>query len=138
MHSESEIEHTGIVCEIGQDSIKVRITAHTACAGCHASDLCSASGSVEKFFTLPIQDDIMNGQQVKIITSLSTGFRALKFGYLLPLLVMVASLVLLLLSGLNEVWAGIGSLGFVVVYYLLLYRFRGRIEKTINFTLKPA
>jgi sigma-E factor negative regulatory protein RseC len=138
MNSESEIEHAGIVSGIGDGAITVKITAHPACSSCHASGVCNASGSVDKYFKLPFQEGISNGQNVRIITSLSTGFRALMLGYLYPLLVLLISLIVLLAAGINEVWAGLCSISLTIVYYLLLYRLRGRIEKTINFTLKPA
>lgn len=138
MNSESQIEHTGIVSGIGDGAITVKITAHPACSSCHASGVCNASGTVDKFFELPLQEGITEGQDVRIITSLSTGFRALLLGYVYPLLVLIISLIVTLAAGINEVWAGISSLSVTIIYYLILYRLRGRIEKTINFTLKPA
>lgn len=138
MNSESQIEHSGIVSGIGDGSITVKITAHPACSSCHASGICNASGSVDKYFELPAQEGINEGQDVRVITSLSTGFRALLLGYLYPLLVLVVSLIVTLAIGINEVWAGLTSLLLTTVYYVVLYRLRGRIEKTINFTLKPA
>jgi sigma-E factor negative regulatory protein RseC len=138
MNSESQIEHTGIVTGIGDGSIVVKITAHPACSSCHASGVCNASGSVDKYFQLPVQDGITEGQNVRVITLLSTGFRALLMGYVYPLMVLLISLMVTLAVGMSEVLAGICSLLLTVLYYLVLYRLRGRIEKTINFTLKPA
>jgi sigma-E factor negative regulatory protein RseC len=138
MNSESQIEHSGIVSGIGDGAITVKITAHPACSSCHASGVCNASGSVDKYFELPMQDGITEGQNVRIITSLSTGFRALMLGYIYPLLILVVSLIVTLATGIDEVWAGLSSILLTIIYYLVLYRLRSRIEKTINFTLKPA
>lgn len=138
MNSESQIEHTGIVSGISDGAITVKITTHPACSSCHASGVCNASGSVDKYFELPLQDGITEGQSVRIFTSLSTGFRALLLGYVYPLLVLIVSLIVTLATGMNEVWAGVSSILLTIVYYLVLYRLRSRIDKTINFTLKPA
>jgi sigma-E factor negative regulatory protein RseC len=138
MPSNSEIEHRGVVCDIGSDSITVKITVHPACSSCHASGICNASGSVDKYFTLPVQNDIANGQEVRITTSLTTGFRALWYGYLFPMLVLIISLIVLISSGLHEVLAGITSIVLVLIYYLMLYMMRYKIDKMIKFTLKPA
>jgi len=138
MHSESEIEHAGVVYKIEENAITVKITAHPGCASCHASDLCNASGSVDKYFTVPFQDGISKGQNVKIVTTLSTGFRALFIGYILPLIILLGSLIVLLAAGVGEFWTSIASIAIVLFYYLIIFRFRDRIEKNINFTLKPS
>ena len=122
MHSESEIEHAGVVYKIEEKTITVKITAHPGCASCHASDLCNASGSVDKYFTLPFQVGIAEGQDVKIVTTLSTGFRALFIGYVLPLIILLLSLIVMLAAGIGEFWAAISSIGIVAFYYFMIYR----------------
>lgn len=138
MNSAKEIEHTGVICNIGKTSITVKITAHPSCSSCHASGLCNASGSVEKFFEVPLQDKFETGQNVRIITSLSSGFRALLLGYVFPLAVLVTALIIMLIAGAGELVAGIGSVSVVAIYYLGLFLLRDKIEKKIKFTLKPA
>lgn len=138
MHSESEIEHAGVVYKIENNTITVKIIAHPGCASCHASGLCNESGSVDKYFTVPYQDGISKGQDVKIVTTLSTGFRALFIGYILPLIILLGSLIVMLALGVGEFWTAIGSLAIVAVYYFLIFKLRDRIAKNINFTLKPS
>ncbi len=138
MNSASEIEHNGVIYNIGKETITVKITAHPSCSSCHASGLCNASGSVEKFFEVPFQGEFETGQNVRITTSLSNGFRALVLGYVVPLIVMVASLIVMLASGSGELVAGGVSVGLVAIYYVGLFFSRNRIEKKIKFILKPA
>lgn len=138
MHSESEIEHAGVVYKIEENAITVKITAHSGCASCHAADFCNASGSVDKYFTVPFQHGIAKGQNVKIVTTLSTGFRALYIGYIIPLIVLLASLIIMLASGVGELGSAISSISIVALYYFMIFRLRDRIAKNINFTLKPS
>lgn len=138
MNSASEIEHNGVVYKIGKKSITVKITAHPSCSSCHASGLCNASGTVDKFFEVPLQDEFETGQNVRVITSLSNGFRALLLGYVVPLAVLVTSLIILTATGSGELTAGVASVILVAIYYLILFLSRDKIEKKIKFTLKPA
>jgi len=69
---------------------------------------------------------------------LNTGFRALFLGYVLPLIILLAALILMIAFGTKEVWAGLSAIGIVGLYYLTLFSARDRIAKKINFTLKPA
>ncbi len=138
MHPESEIEHAGVVYKIEENTITVKITAHPGCASCHASDMCNASGSVDKYFTVPYQEGIAKGQDVKIVTTLSTGFRALFIGYILPLIILLVSLIVMLAVGIGEFWTAIASISIVAFYYITLFILRDRIAKNINFTLKPS
>jgi sigma-E factor negative regulatory protein RseC len=138
MNSSADIEHTGIVHSVGEHGITVRIEVHPACAGCQAAGICSSSGTNEKFFHLPFQENLHKGQRVHVVTSLSNGYKALVLGYILPLFILLALLVILLAAGCSEIIAGVGSVVAVVVYYLALYLLRNRIEKKIKFTLKPA
>jgi hypothetical protein len=49
--------------------------------------------------------------------------------YLLPVAVLVGSLLLLVLAGVNQGIAGLASLGILALYYLVLYRFRHKLYR---------
>lgn len=138
MISPSEIEHNGIVCEVADGKVTVKVTAHSGCSSCSAASLCSASGDKEKYFEIKADDQYAAGQEVRIITTLRNGFRALILGYVLPLLVLLTVLVTLISVSAGELWAALGSLGSVAIYYMFLYLFRGKIDEKIKFKLKPA
>jgi sigma-E factor negative regulatory protein RseC len=56
-------------------------------------------------------------------------------GYLLPLVVLLATLLLLKAIGLEDGVVALGAIGAVALYYLLLYILRREIEKKIEFTI---
>ncbi|MBM3421270.1 MAG: SoxR reducing system RseC family protein [Bacteroidetes bacterium] len=138
MNPQTEIEHTGVVCDTTGGKIRVKITPHSSCASCSAAGLCSASESPDKFFELRTDQTFQQGQQVKVVTSLSNGFLALAMGYVLPLVILVVVLICMLSAGFSELISGTGSVTAVALYYLAIYLMRDKIARKIEFTLKPA
>jgi len=47
------INHTGFVEKIDGDTVFVRITQQSACSGCHAQSMCSASEKKDKIIEVP-------------------------------------------------------------------------------------
>ncbi|MFG6399076.1 MAG: SoxR reducing system RseC family protein, partial [Parabacteroides distasonis] len=47
------INHTGFVEKIDGDTVFVRITQQSACSGCHAQSMCSASEMKDKIVAVP-------------------------------------------------------------------------------------
>jgi len=121
------IEHDGIVQKSDINSVIVRISSETACAGCHAAGSCNMSqGSY----------NVSPGDNVTILMKKSMGYKALFLGYILPFILLVLTLVILLSISLPEGTAGLLSLGMLGIYYLLLYLSRSRIGNAFNFTIK--
>ncbi len=66
------------------------------------------------------------------------GFKALWFGYLLPLLLLVFSLIVF--SGFieNEALAGLFALSVLVPYYIIIALMKNRLQKLFVFRLNPS
>lgn len=138
MKNNTEIEHKGVVHSVDKGTVTVRIIAHSACSSCHAAGVCGSSGSVEKYFHVSYSQEIAPGQEVKIITSLGMGFKALFYGYIAPFIVLLFTAIILSVIGADELLTGGLSLGSVALYYLVFYHLRNRVEKKILFKLIPA
>jgi positive regulator of sigma E activity len=130
------IEHDGIVKSSDKKSVTVTIFATSACSGCHAEGICSLSGREEKTVEIPGIYDVLPGDNVTILMKQSTGYSAVFLGYVLPLILVVALLIILASLSVSELAAGIGALSLLIPYYLTLYFFRNRINKKFTFTLK--
>jgi positive regulator of sigma E activity len=130
------IEHDGIVKSSDKKSVTVTITASSACAACHAEGMCSLSGRKEKIVEIPGAYNVLPGDSVTILMKQSTGYSAVFLGYVLPLILVVALLIILASLLVSELAAGIGALSILIPYYLTLYFFRNRINKKFTFTLK--
>lgn len=130
------IEHEGIVQKSDNNSVIVRISSDTACAGCHAEGSCNLSGVKEKMVEVKGSYNVSPGDNVTILMNKSMGYKALFLGYILPLILLVLTLVILISLSFPEAAAGLGSLGMLGIYYMLLYISRGRIGNKFNFKIK--
>jgi sigma-E factor negative regulatory protein RseC len=130
------IEHEGIVKSSDNKSVTVSIISSSACSGCHAEGMCSLSGKEEKIVEVPGIYSVLPGENVKVLMKQSSGFAAVLLGYVLPLVMVLAVLIILVSASVPELTAGIGSVAVLVPYYLILYLFRNRMNKKFTFTLK--
>lgn len=138
--SSGSICQEGTVLNTGTNSVIIRITVQSACAACHARDVCRPGDMEDK--TIDVYTENPNGyhrgQRVKVFIKESTGWQAVMYGYLAPFVVLfVALFVFINLTG-NEALGALISLALLVPYYLILYLFRDRMRKKFRFSLEPA
>lgn len=130
------INHKGIVQGIGNNSVIVSIISATSCSGCHAEGQCTLSGKQEKTIEVTGSYNVTPGESVTILMQKSMGFAALLYGYLLPLISVIAMLILLSSLGTPELASGLLSLAILIPYYIILFLFRKKIGKKFTFSLK--
>jgi positive regulator of sigma E activity len=130
------IEHEGIVQKSDNNSVTVSIISSAACSGCHAEGICSLSGREEKIIEIQGIYKVHPGDSVTIQMKQSSGNIAVFLGYVMPLILLVAILIILVSLSVPELTAGLGALAVLIPYYLILYVFRNRISKKFTFTLK--
>lgn len=134
----NNICHQGTVIKTSEDCVYVRIEAQSACAACHAKNMCNLTEVQEKIIEVQHNGDreFSAGEQVTVMMKQSQGARALVLGYLIPfLIVLVALFVIAHFTG-DEVIAGLSALLLLVPYYIGLYLFRNRMKQTFGFELK--
>lgn len=136
MNPKETILHEGVVVHIGTDSCQVRILQASACSGCSARQLCRSSESKEKIVEVSLNGlDVLVGETVNVEGTVVQGIRAVYICYLIPLLLMVASLFI----GVKMRGEMIGillSFAVLTIYYVVLYMFRNNIGKHFGFTLR--
>lgn len=131
------IKHAGVVDGVEAGCVKVRILQSSACSGCKVASHCNAAETKEKL--IEVQDanaaSYHVGDTVTIVADVAVGFRASLYGYLLPLLLMVAALVVVLACSHSEGAAAISALGVLVPYYIVLYLFRNKLKQSLSFAI---
>jgi len=131
------IEHKGVIDSISGNKIRVHFLNVSACASCHAKGVCTASDmeskEVEVFDT---SGKYLEGEEVNIILQQSLGFKALLFGYVFPFFLVLIALFTLDAFTNNEVIVGVGALGILVPYYLILYYLKDYFEKVFSFKIQ--
>ena len=77
------------------------------------------------------------GEKVNVIVSASVGTKAVIFGFVIPLVIMMLSITIpILLFGLSEALAALIGLASLVPYYTLLYILRNRMQKVLVFQIE--
>lgn len=125
--------HDGTVISQKDNHVQVKITARSACAGCHAKSACGTADMQEKIIDAVSREPLTPGDTVTIKMEEKLGRLALFYGFILPFIVMIGVLFLLYLLGGSENSAALIALGSLVPYYLLLYVFRKKVEKDFIF-----
>jgi len=137
MSSSKRLIHKGIIKSIDDKLIKVSISSMSACASCKAKSVCGADDSEEKIVEVRYyNDDYTIGEQVEVSINQTLGFTALFFGYILPFIVVLLSLIISLAFISNQGIAGIISILTLVPYYLILNSFKEKIKNTFSFSIQ--
>ena len=132
-------EHKGIVTEVTDDLVRVKIESVSACAACHAKGLCSMSDKTDKIIDVKrsqLQKEYHVGDEVTVVASSGKGLLAVVFAYIIPAIVAVAAIAVTLSVGANELMASVVAIALVAVYYFVLYLLRDKLNKKFVFSIE--
>lgn len=131
------IQHDAVVERIEGDKVIVRVEKRGACAGCHAKGICGESGS-ERIIEVstPYASEFKMGDKVVVaLLKPSMGMTSVVWGYLLPLIVLVAILFGCKSLGVEDGPSALASIVAVALYYVGIYFTRKIFERKIEFTI---
>ena len=127
----------GTVVDVTSHKVSIRISQPSACEQCHAKGACTGLFDGEKIVEIKNSGkDLEIGDLVSVSVSQKTGITAVFWSYLLPFMIVILSLVALMAFFKNELLAGMAALSTLLPYYLLIYRFRKKIENKIQFKIE--
>ncbi|HLN19786.1 MAG TPA: SoxR reducing system RseC family protein [Bacteroidales bacterium] len=130
------INHPGTVSDNTGSSLFVTISTSSACSGCHAKSSCNMFGSENRIVEVKGNYDFKTGQSVNVLMEQSMGYTALLYGYLLPFVILLSTLIIMIAAGFSELTAGVSSLVILAPYYMMVYFFRKRINEKFIFKIK--
>lgn len=132
------MSHTGKVVSSNPDFTEVQIMRSDACSECRAKELCGVQGKESSVVT--VRTDPFNihdaGDEVQVCMKPSMGAKAVWISYVIPLFVLLAVMLALSMCHVAELWCGLGGIAGVVLYYIVLSFFRGKLENEFEFYLK--
>lgn len=136
----NRIKHNGVVDGVEEGCVRVRILQSSACSACKVAAHCNASETKEKIIEVQVADAdrYQRGDSVIVVADTAVGFRASLYGYLLPLILMVVSLVAVLKITQSEGYAAMSALGILIPYYIGLYLLRNKLRNKLSFSLEPC
>lgn len=134
----NKIKHAGVVDGVEGVCVRVRILQSSACSACKVAAHCNASETKEKIIDVMDADasHYQKGDHVMVVADTAVGFRASLYGYLLPLVLMVVTLVGVLAASHSEGLAALSALGILIPYYVLLFLMRNKLRNRLSFTLE--
>ena len=133
-----EIVHKGKIVEVDPQFTTVEIISESACSACHAKGLCSLSDSKAKTVMVPTSgwDSFSPGDEVNVVLKLTMGYKAVWLAYVVPLFVLVAVLLGLVAAGVKDIYAGLGAIGAVALYYSVIFLLRSKLNNQYIFKIE--
>lgn len=129
------IEHQAIVRKVSDGYAQVEILVRSACAGCHAKTLCSASDESRRMIDVMLAEgeEVEVGQTVSVYGRKSWGIKAVILAYVVPIVLILIMLVACKSLSLADDIAGLASLGVLFPYFFMLYLLRNKMGRSIVF-----
>ena len=119
------------------NSLVVSIINQSACSGCHAKGACSIADVQEKEIDIiPNGKNYSPGEEIAVLLKETQGFKALFYGYVLPFLLVLFTLIIAFSATGSEGFAGLLSLGILIPYYITLYFFRDNFKIVFKFEVE--
>ncbi|WP_276893398.1 SoxR reducing system RseC family protein [Hallella bergensis] len=129
------ITHPGIIEQIEDGHLIVRIVQGSGCASCKMAGHCHASESTEKLVDIYNVDTTKYhvGENIVITADMKTGYRAVAWGFGVPLLILTATIFGIWAVTANEAWAALAGLAALIPYYAFLYLIRNKFRNEFSF-----
>lgn len=135
--SSLSVQHRGIVESVDDGRVTVVVEPQSACAGCHARGFCGEKGETRTITVeTPYAKDFVVGERVIVaLLSNKMAISSVVWGYLAPLVVLLATLFAAKGLGFADGTSAISSIVAIAIYYVVLYLLRRTFDKKIKFTI---
>lgn len=132
------ISHKGKVTKLADGQVTVEIISESACSACHAKSVCSMGDSAVKTIQIDVEDSSLysEAEEVDVLLASSLGHKAVWLGYVLPLILLVAFILLPLSLGCSEGISALCGLAAVALCYSVLFFLRKRMSRKWTFTIR--
>ena len=137
MRMANQLQHTGVVESVTNDTVVVSVMPESACAGCHAKSVCGTRGEKREIVVkTPYAADYTPGERVIVALEHNRmGVISVVWSYVLPLVILLGVLFGAKAFGADDGVAAIGSMLAMTLYFIVLYLMRKMFDKKIKFTI---
>ena len=134
---EHRVSHEGIVTEIDNNNIRIKILSKSACASCNIKTACNMSEMQEKIITIaaPKDKELSVGQEVKVSIALGQANKAVIFAYVIPSIILISMIFILNGFKIDEGINALISIGSLIPYYLILFLFKDKIKRNFEYEI---
>ena len=133
-----QIKHQGIVTDVIGQIVKVKITTRSACQQCLIKAQCSLSEQKEKMIEVKTCEaqTYKKGESVLVSLSSDKGLKAVFWGYALPLILILTTVLTLNVCGYSELVCGICSIIVLIPYYFGLFLAKNKLNAMFQFHIE--
>ena len=138
----NDISHSAKVIWVEGRRVGLAFESRTSCSGCQAKHKCGMSGSAEAESTrheIEVVDyagvGYEVGEDVTLSITMGMGAMAVAYAYVYPLVVMLLAMAIFSFFSLTDLWIALSGVVSIIIYYIILYFFREKLKKSVNFTL---
>lgn len=117
-----DVCHRGVVRQVTEKGLLVEVIVESACAACHAKSFCISSEQRQQLIQAKCShpQEFTVGEQVQLTMRRTMGGKAVRIGYLYPLIFLIVTLLLSYRFLNNELLSVAVTLAVVFLYYLVV------------------
>ena len=130
--------HPGEVTKVEKGKITVLMHVLSACSSCKGHEKCAFVDKADKVVEVKTSDweKYSVGDSVIVSVNESLGLLAVLLAYLLPAIIIIGSVILISIITPSELLAAIIPIAVTVLYFFILYRVRGSLERKFSFGIE--
>ncbi len=135
--TKTDIRHKAFVKKVTDKSLIATIVNQSACSACHAKGACTVADFQEKEIEITVfSKQYKPGDEITVVFQESKGFIALFYGYILPFILVLFTLIIATSISNNELISGLLSLSILIPYFITLYFSRHLLKKVFKFEVE--
>ena len=132
------VSHTGKVVSVSPTQVFVQVERNSACSGCKSKGACRIGDAKDEI--IPIKTADANRyypeEEVEVVMRTSLGMKAVWYAYILPLVFLLAVLLTVRQFTSSELAQILSAFLPVIVYYIVLYKIRDKMEQAFQFYVR--
>jgi len=131
------LAHPAEIIQIQKNKLLVQICRPEACSGCAIKSTCQLKENTKQQLIIPTKhtSNYHIGQSITIEISNRTGFLAILYAYILPLILMLSTLIITINITPNELIVGFFSIFVLIPYYTALYLCKNHLNQKFSFKI---
>jgi sigma-E factor negative regulatory protein RseC len=132
------VTHRGEVVKTNHSIVTVRLTSGTECEGCAAAKICRVSENNDNIIDVNTDDatTFTPGELVVVEGSERLHRKAIRLATLYPTIAIIATMVIVFLLTGNQTLAALAALAMMLIFFIILYLCRDRLDKEFLFTIR--
>ncbi|MCL2168231.1 MAG: SoxR reducing system RseC family protein [Lentimicrobiaceae bacterium] len=133
--NEPLICHQGIVKKITDSTLFVEIERSSACAACHAKNICISSEKKDEIIPVSVSNpnEFTIGELVQVNMKKSLSTKAVMIAYLFPFIALVAGLFITYYFTKNELLSIGVAFAATALYFLFIKKIDKKLTKQFSF-----